>query len=155
MGKLFIIAIVLFLIGFIIELTKNDNKNNKKSELKYKIKQNIMTINEQKFIKQLNPKIEEKNLIIIPQIQLQSIFESENITSFNKIKAKSIDFAIVDKNYNYKIFIELDDTTHNQQKRIKRDKFINELFKNYNLKLLRIKVKNDYTNEINKILEVI
>ena len=74
MGKLFIIAIVLFLIGFIIELTKNDNKNNKKSELKYKIKQNIMTINEQKFIKQLNTKIEEKNLIIIPQIQLQSIF---------------------------------------------------------------------------------
>ena len=45
------------------------------------------------------------------------------------------------------MFIELDDYTHNKSNRIKRDIFINELFKKYNYKLIRIKVQNNYNLE--------
>lgn len=78
------------------------------------------------------------------QVPLQSIFKANNQSNFNKIKAKTIDFALVDNNYNYKGFIELDDYTHTRTDRIKRDIFVNKLFENNNLKLKRIKVSKEY-----------
>ena len=51
--------------------------------------------------------------------------------------------------------IELDDNTHNQAKRIERDDFVNKLFKDLEIKLLRIPVQNYYNIEElkNKIKE--
>lgn len=103
-----------------------------------------MTQTEINFIKQLENITNKYQLKIIPQIQLQKIFKTNNIAEFNKIKSKSIDYAIVDNNYNYKLFIELDDYSHNYNNRIKRDNYINNIFETHNLKLLRIKVKNTY-----------
>ena len=106
--------------------------------------------NIKKFLTYLKPFADKYNLIILPQVQLQSIFkvsDNKDITNFNKIKSKSIDFAIVDNKYNYKLFIELDDYTHNQKNRVKRDLFVNNLFNAYNLKLKRIKVQNNYSLE--------
>lgn len=106
--------------------------------------------NRKKFLTYLKPFADKYNLIILPQVQLQSIFkvsDNKDITNFNKIKSKSIDFAIVDNKYNYKLFIELDDYTHNQKNRVKRDLFVNNLFNAYNLKLKRIKVQNNYSLE--------
>lgn len=150
MKYMYIYAIILFILGLLIKLLNNENFNNTDNNIKYLIKQNPMTETEIKFIKELKKVTDINNLIILPQVQLQSIFHTINnkdITSFNKIKSKSIDFAIVDNNYNYKLFIELDDYTHNRKNRIQRDQFINELFKTYNLKLKRIKVQNNYNIE--------
>lgn len=144
----YILAIIFFILGIMLKILNknkiNENINN------YLMLTNPMTKTELIFCKKLKSITDRYNLIIIPQIQLQKIFKVYNkkdISSFNKIKAKSIDFAIVDENYNYKIFIELDDYTHNRNNRIKRDIFINELFKKYNYKLLRIKVQNNYNLE--------
>lgn len=150
MKYMYIYAIILFVLGLLVKLLNNKNLNNTDNNIKYLIKQNPMTETEIKFIKELKKITDINNLIILPQIQLQSIFHTINnkdITSFNKIKSKSIDFAIVDNNYNYKLFIELDDYTHNRKNRIQRDQFINELFKTYNLKFKRIKVQNNYNIE--------
>lgn len=150
------IAIIFVIIIIIIEkyMNKNiieENNNN------YLILRNPMTETEIKFLKELKNITDKYNLIILPQIQLQRIFKTYNkndVKSFNKIKSKSIDFAIVDQNYNYKIFIELDDYTHNRKKRIERDNFINKLFNNYNLILIRIKVSNKYNlEEIENIIK--
>ena len=152
MKYMYIYAIVLFVLGFLIKILNDINKknNNDNNIIKYLIKKNPMTDTEIKFVKELKKITDINNLIILPQVQLQSIFytiNNKDITSFNKIKSKSIDFAIVDSDYNYKLFIELDDYTHNRKNRIQRDQFINELFKTYNLKLKRIKVQNNYNIE--------
>ena len=118
--KLYIYTMILLIIGIIIKLLNekpkvNTNLNNKK----YITKKNPMTETEKKFINTLKEYTNKYNLIILPQVQLQSIFipiNKKDISSFNKIKSKSIDFAIVDKMYNYKLFIELDDYTHNRKK---------------------------------------
>lgn len=143
----YIFAIIFFIIGLMIKKLNEDKRDN---NIKYLVKNNPMTETEQKFINYLKVFTDKYNLIILPQVQLQSIFKTidkKNITDFNKIKSKSVDFAIVDNKYNYKMFIELDDYTHNRQDRIKRDIFINNLFKTYNLKLKRIKVQNNYNLE--------
>ena len=150
----YLLAIIFFILGFILKIL--NNKNNNETNKKYIVKNNPMTETEKKFISYLKPLTDKYNLIILPQVQLQSIFKTINkkdIATFNKIKSKSIDFAIVDNNYNYKLFIELDDYTHNRQNRIKRDIFVNNLFNTYNLKLKRIKVKSDYMQDIENIIK--
>lgn len=140
----YIFAIIFFILGFILKLFNNGNND---ATIKYLTKSNPMTETEQKFISYLKVFTDKYNLIILPQVQLQSIFKTidkKDIASFNKIKSKSVDFAIVDNKYNYKLFIELDDYTHNRKDRIKRDIFVNNLFSTCNLKLKRIKVQNSY-----------
>ena len=64
---------------------------------------------------------------------------------FNKIASKSIDFVLVDKkDCRIKLCIELDDSTHKKDKRIERDNFINKLFKDLEIDLLRYPVYNKY-----------
>ena len=150
MYMFYVFAILFLIIGLVLKNIKNKRNINISN---YDIKNNPMTETEKKFISYLKPTTDKYNLIILPQVQLQSIFKVKNdIASFNKIKSKSVDFAIVDNNYNYKLFIELDDYTHQRKNRIQRDMFVNNLFSTYNLKLIRIKVKNDYLNDIEEII---
>lgn len=141
------ISAIIFTAYFWNMIIKNyENKNNLNIN-RYKTKNNPMTITERKFFYILKEICDKYNLIILPQINFQEIFEiktKNDYNSFNKIKAKSVDFAIVDKNYYYKCFIELDDYTHQRLDRIYRDNFVNALFKNYDLKLYRIDVRKDY-----------
>ena len=81
------------------------------------------------------------------QIPLYQLVEYKDYKDFNKIKSKSIDFVITEKNCKVKLCIELDDKTHNNNKRIERDRFINEMFKELDIKILRIPVQNFYNIE--------
>lgn len=138
--------------------TANINKciNNGIKNNDYYIQKTLMTSTEIRFQKILKQITDKYDLIIVPQVQLQRIFKvvnHNNMSAFNKIKAKSIDFAIVDSDYQYRLFIELDDYTHKYQNRIERDSFVNELFKTNNLNLKRIPVKYNY--DINYIENII
>lgn len=147
---IFLILVILFFIfNYIIKIFKI-KKTNTFTINNYYAKTNPMTETEKNFLGYLKPFTDKYNLIVLPQVQLQSIFKvynNKDISSFNKIKAKSIDFAIVNNKYDYKLFIELDDYSHNQKNRIKRDLFVNNLFNSYNLKLIRVKVQKNYNLE--------
>lgn len=150
------IYIFLFIFFIITEyiFIKLKNKDNDINYDLYTVQKNPMTDTELKFLKILQNVTNKYNLIVIPQIQIQNIFKTNSTNAFNRIKAKSVDFAIVDKNYDYKLFIELDDYTHNRTYRIKRDVFVNNLFERYNLKLIRIDVKNTYNYEkLDKLIQ--
>lgn len=143
-----ILLILLYLLAifYLIKFVKKVIIN-RKSLINYKeftYKRNPLTETEKKFVQYIKPITDENNLIIMTQVPLQSIFKANNQSNFNKIKAKTIDFALVDNNYNYKGFIELDDYTHTRADRIKRDIFVNKLFESNNLKLKRIKVSKEY-----------
>lgn len=116
----------------------------------YRPKNYILTLNELNFYKILIEIAKELNLILLCQVSLYSIIESKhrNDKYFNKIRSKSIDFVLV-RDYDCKIelCIELDDRTHNYADRKKRDKFINELFSDLHINLLRIKSENYYDKQ--------
>ena len=84
---------------------------------------------------------------LFTQVSLYQIINCKDYKEFNRIKSKSIDFVLTEKNCKIKLCIELDDNTHNQQKRIERDNFINKIFNDLNIKLLRIPVQNFYNLE--------
>lgn len=113
----------------------------------YNSKQYIITLNELKLYKILLEIAKNLNLILLCQVSLYNIIESKNKYDgyFNKIKSKSIDFVLVkENNCKIELCIELDDKTHQYKNRIERDLFINKLFEQLNIKLLRIKSSKDY-----------
>ena len=116
----------------------------------YEANRYIITLNELNFYKILLNIAKELNLVLLCQVSLYSIIKTKNKNNkyFNKIKSKSIDFVIVrEKDCKINLCIELDDKSHLYQNRIERDKFINKLFNDLEIPLLRIKSKKFYDEE--------
>ena len=134
------------------EVNENVNYNEKYAKKEY-----LLTQTELKFYKLLKQITDELNLVICPQVTLYEIVNIKDYKGFSKIQSKSIDFVIAEPNLKIKLCIELDDYTHKRSKRIKRDEFINKLFDDLGIKLIRIPVQNYYNLEElkNKIKESI
>ena len=119
--------------------TFNNNENKNFSKKEY-----LLTQNELKFYKLLKQITDKMELTIFSQVVMYEIVNCSNYSEFNKIRSKSIDFVITDSSSKIQLCIELDDTTHNQQKRIERDKTISEIFEKAGVNFLRISVQNFY-----------
>lgn len=150
------IIIIIVLIGVITYLEKKIQTNNPSVEETMKAnaykedfekKEYLLTPTELKFYKLLKSITDELGYTLFSQIALYEIVNCKNFKTFNRIKSKTIDFVITEKNCKIKLCIELDDKTHNTNKRIERDNFINDMFKELNIKLLRVPVQNFYNME--------
>lgn len=65
--------------------------------------------------------------------------------SFNRISSKHFDFVLCDKNdFSVQCVIELDDKSHQKNKRQQRDQFLGELSRAVQLPLVRFAVKGSY-----------
>ena len=132
-------------------------KETKEIKQHYKKKLYLTTKTELEMYKILLEICTKYNLILFTQVVLYEIvqvnekpFTREYAKYFNKICSKSIDFVIADKETTrIRLCIELDDPTHKKKKRIQRDEFIDKLFEDLQIDLLRIKTCNEYN--INQI----
>lgn len=144
------ILIIIIIILIIDKILNKRNDQNEPTEIKktykniYNKKKYLLTQQELKFYKLIKNITDKYNLILFSQVTLYEIVTSKNIKDFNKIKSKTIDFVITDINTQIKLCIELDDTTHIKENRQERDKFIEELFKELDIKLIRIPVQSYY-----------
>lgn len=116
------------------------------SSLYYK-KEYILTSNELKFFKILKVITNKLELNLFTQVALYEIVKNKNYKDFNHIKSKTIDFVIADQNCRTLLCIELDDNTHMKENRVERDSFINKMFTDIGLKILRVRVQNYYNIE--------
>ena len=148
---LFLIILILVILAIVLNNPKIYNKNNIINEqynlTNYTTKRYIMTSTELNFYRNLKQVTNELNLEIFPQVNLERIIQikDNNFIDRNRIKSKSIDYTLVN-NKNCKIIacIELDDYTHNKENVKINDEFKNLIFKQVNIPLFRIKVKNYY-----------
>lgn len=160
-----IIIIILVIIITVLEKKLNnitvDEEESKVKDLvsnyneKYEKVDYLLTKNELKFYRILRQVTNKLGYSLFCQVALYEIVKSKDYKNFNKIKSKSIDFVITQENCKILLCIELDDTSHEKTKRIERDYFVNQLFKDLDIKLLRIPVQNFYNMEEleNKIKE--
>lgn len=148
MITLILIVIILVLIFKNAQLKGTMSPTLSNNEINYNTKytkrEYLLTETELKFYKLLKKITDEMNLTICPQVTLYEILQNKDYKDFNKIQSKSIDFVITEPNLKIKLCIELDDQSHYKNKRIQRDIFINKLFNDLNIKLLRIPVQNFY-----------
>lgn len=148
---LYFLAIPIILV-IIIKAIASDSANQKTSTVyRYNRKYFIMTEREQEFYKKLKLVCGD-SILIFPQIHLSSLFfhnvKGQNFKlAFRFINRLSVDFVLVDsRNFKTLLAIELDDSTHNEKDRIKRDLIVNDIFEKANFPLLRvdsIKIDNE------------
>lgn len=154
-----VIFILMLMIILLEEIIKKRNNSPTPQNINYKNKyikkEYLLTQTELKFYKLLKNITDEMGLIICPQIPLYEIVKNVELKDFNKIQSKSIDFVITEPNLKIKICIELDDYSHLREKRKERDNFVNKLFNDLDIKLIRMPVQNFYNLEElkNKIKE--
>jgi len=103
---------------------------------------------------------------IFPQVSLNSLLKidlkgKDYWTYINKIKQKSVDFVLVNRNnFDPLLVIELDDTSHFLKSRRIRDDFLEDSLTSAKIKYLRIKTQPSYNISelkeaiLNKISEV-
>lgn len=124
------------------------------------IRKNLLTKNEWTFYKELKPIADKMNYTILCKTRIADLVEvesgltkSEWQTAFNKINKKHIDFILSNPDNLYPILlIELDDSSHEQEKVKARDEFVERIYQKTGYKLLRVKNNNELENKITEAL---
>lgn len=167
---MYALVILLIVIGILIlrnkptsptlqhsEISENSEEsikeNNNVIDYKtyYKPRIYITTKKENIFYNVLLEIANELNYTLFAQVPLYTIISTQDnldystkTSYFNKISSKSIDFVLVDEKCRILLCIELDGSSHKLKHRIERDKFINKLFKDLGISLLRYPVYPTY-----------
>jgi len=126
--------------------------------LPYKLRLKVMSEHERLLLDNLRIVL-GSGYDIYPQVNLDKIFCVEHQRAYKyylgwlrKINQKSVDFLIVKRDTQTPVFaIELDDSSHENEDRIERDKFVEELFRRNNFVLVRFN-PGQYTVEELKIV---
>jgi len=173
MALLIVSFVIIAIVCVILQLQKINIATSKKSkkinvtqqEFSYRLHEALFTKAEILFYQELNKAVDEK-FTIFGKVRVADIITPEKGLSksnwqkaFNKISAKHFDFVLCNK-YTLKVeaVIELDDKSHRQSNRIKRDKFLNQAAQTAGLKILHFPVTSSYSTkeiqaEILRILE--
>lgn len=110
---------ILIIILILILKPKSDNYKYQKAPIRtklYKVKNSLMTKCETEFYYAIK-KILPPNYILQPQINLASIIEKTNSKYYINELFRNIDFCIFDEKYLPMILIEINDQTHETNKK--------------------------------------
>lgn len=172
---LILIVLLIILFKFIDNRTRQESVDKKEEYLKeleekdvsnpnyylpYKIKSTIMSEHERLLFCNLRVVL-SPNYDVYPQVNLDKIFCVERQRAYKyylgwlrKINQKSVDFLVIKKDNQSPVFaIELDDSSHKNEDRIDRDKFIGELFKRNNFPLVRFNPGQYKVEELKIVLD--
>lgn len=153
MGIIILVIIVLLFLFFKDSFyTTNDIPQEDKEEpdktpnyyLPYKVRSVLMSEHERLLFYNLRIVLGSK-YDIYPQVNLDKLFIVERQRAYKyylgwlrRINQKSVDFLAVTRETQSPVFaIELDDSTHEREDRIERDKFVQEIFKRNDFPLIR------------------
>lgn len=126
------IALLIIVFIFILILVKNKSTSAQKTTpaavtvetIKHKKQEYLTTENEKKLFFALQKALKDKYLIHC-QTSLIALVVPVNFADKPKAYTKRMDFVITDTTTKILAVIELDDSSHNQPKRIKRDEYVN------------------------------
>lgn len=103
---------------------------------------------ESNFYNSLKPVCDKYGYVICPKVGLKDFIavtsKKDYLKWFRKISQKHVDFLICDKNLKPLMAIELDDSSHELEQARKNDEFKNELYKELNFPLVRVRAAQYY-----------
>ena len=145
MIKIIILAIIVGVFSMLFEIFKGSNKENKKevSKYNYERKKFLISPAEHECYNALVSAVGDK-YYVFPQIHLSTFLDSKVIGqnwkgAFSHINQKSVDYVLCDKqNISPKLAIELNDKSHNQDKRVERDIEVKRILENAKFPLLTL-----------------
>ena len=152
-----IVVAAVLIIALKISSGSEKRKVFKDNAYSYSAKSLIMTYTEAQFFAKLNSAVEER-YFVFPQVHLSALLDhrvkgQDWRIAFRHVNGKSVDYVLCDKATLRPVYaIELDDATHSQRDRIKRDTEVERIFAEAQLPLVRFKNKDVSEEEIIKAL---
>lgn len=135
--------IALIIMTIIIKRIQREATNEPKDEkLPYIIVNRLLTDKELKFYNSLKPITDELGYSIMCKVRLADLAYTPSgiqhyMKWFNAVRSKHIDFVVCSSDTSPIFAIEIDDKTHDKESRQQRDEFVNRIFENKSVKLLR------------------
>ena len=124
-------------------LTEEADENDiKTKQFQYKRKV-FLTPVEKNFLQTLKI-LSNYNLTVIPQVNLATIVQKIGEFRYQNELYRNIDFGVFDSEYNLLLLIELNDQSHNQYQRQKRDLKVQDIVSRAEIKLIKF-----YTDKSN------
>ncbi len=122
----------------------------------------LLTKNEYWFYKSLKEIADKYGFAVLAKIRFADLVEvsaeadkKEYMKYFGKIKSKHIDFILCKKDNLYpELLIELNDSSHNKEDRIKRDDFIKKIAEKVGYKMVFVGGTQNLKETIIKALEI-
>lgn len=155
-----LVLIVLIILGILKKKAKNTRKKQNKG---YQIhndyiysKKPLMTNTERYFYNIMVSLEAQYKIKVMPQVNLASVVLKKNKNYYVNELFRNVDFGIFNSDYSeLLLLIEINDSTHNQRKRIRRDKNVDDIVNNAGINLIKFYTK--YPNEVeyvkNRILK--
>ena len=122
----------------------------------------LLTKNEYWFYKSLKEIADKYDFAVLAKIRFADLVEvsaeadkKEYMKDFGKIKSNQIDFILCKKDNLYpELLIELNDSSHNTEDRIKRDEFIKKIAEKVGYKMVFVDGTQNLEETIIKALEI-
>lgn len=110
----------------------------------YKLVKRIFTPKEGYFYRDVRPIADKLGLLVFTKMRLADLLEvpkgqQDYMKWFNRIKAKHIDFILVDRDYHIRLLVEVDDPSHNRPDRQARDEEVDEIFRQQGMEVLHLR----------------
>lgn len=138
-------------LGFILQAFGLLPKEVINETLPYAVRDDFLSESELSFYKVLQQALKGK-AVVCPKVGLGDVFfittyeKSKHASYSNKINKKHVDFLVCSIEDLKPLYgIELDDTSHQRQDRIDRDRFVNKVFESAGLALIRFENKRSYS----------
>lgn len=147
---IFAIVIILIAVFYVIisrfgTSTSNDDVIDDTSTVNY-IPKKFLTNNEYNFLTKFIDLENELHVNIVPQVNLASVIQKVSDSRFNTELFRNIDFGIFNADYSkLLLLIELNDESHNEYHRKKRDIKVHDICNKAGIKLITFYTK--YSNE--------
>ena len=159
---LIIFAIALYMVYTAYMQIKNESEKEEKIDLEktpYRRK-HLLTKHEWQFYKNLKDIADKLNLCVLAKVRLADLIEvsaeadaKEKRTYLNKIKSKHIDFMLCRKeNLFPELIIELNDSSHKKEDRVKRDIFVEKVLEKTGYKIIFVYGSDDLEKQISEKL---
>lgn len=140
----FIMLLSLFAGLFFFSTKKQRSPSNRAdNEVEYRSRNTLMT-NSEVEVFQYQKRLVAGRAHICPMVRISDLISVHKVTdakarllAFRSISQKHVDFVVIANNGRILFAIELDDQTHQQASRIKRDELVNMVFEKAEIKLLR------------------
>lgn len=142
-----LVILVLFLLSVVSSGRNHKRKVFKNNAYSYTAKQSLMTRTEDEFFLKLERAVSER-YYVFPQVHLSSLLNhrvkgQDWSYAFRHINGKSVDYVLCSRETLLPTYaIELDDYTHEQSDRRKRDEEVERIFNEADLPLVRFKNRN-------------
>ena len=146
-----ILALILVAIAFRLLSKMRVRKETRELMNYYSLRPSILSRDEASFYEALRQVVGSK-FDIFSKVRLADIFATgdgkQYFQALNRVTQKHVDYLLCDpETFEPVMGIELDDDSHEQEDRKKRDDFVNDLFKSTGLKLLRVPSARKYVPE--------